>query len=116
MLDWVVSPTRGNNDAALRYWKRFMGLESAKDPAANEISPVAHIDNLNVPFMLIHGENDVVVPYSQSTIMQKALQRAGKPIEFVTMKKGDHWLTTSENRTLLLEASISFLKKNNPPD
>jgi dipeptidyl aminopeptidase/acylaminoacyl peptidase len=48
--------------------------------------------------------------------MLKALQKANKPVELVTMKKEDHWLSRSETRLLMLQSSIAFLEKNNPPD
>ena len=66
--------------------------------------------------MLIHGKDDTVVAYDQSEYMLKALQKANKPVELVTMKKEDHWLSRSETRLLMLQSSIAFLKKNNPPD
>jgi len=69
-----------------------------------------------VPVLLIHGKDDTVVDYAQSEVMLKALQKANKPVELVTMKKEDHWLSRSETRLLMLQASIAFLRKNNPPD
>jgi dipeptidyl aminopeptidase/acylaminoacyl peptidase len=45
-----------------------------------------------------------------------ALKRAGKSVEFVTLKHEDHWLSSGETRLQILEASVAFLKKNNPPN
>jgi dipeptidyl aminopeptidase/acylaminoacyl peptidase len=48
--------------------------------------------------------------------MLKALTKANKKVELVTMKKEDHWLSRGETRLLMLQSSIAFLKANNPPD
>jgi dipeptidyl aminopeptidase/acylaminoacyl peptidase len=48
--------------------------------------------------------------------MLKALKKANKPVELVTLKKEDHWLSRSETRLLMLQSSIAFLRANNPPD
>ena len=62
------------------------------------------------------GKDDTVVPYDQSERMAEALKRAGKHVDFVTLKHEDHWLSRSETRLQMLEATVAFLKANNPPD
>jgi dipeptidyl aminopeptidase/acylaminoacyl peptidase len=42
--------------------------------------------------------------------------RAGKSVEFVTMRHEDHWLSHGETRLQMLEACVAFLKKYNPPN
>jgi dipeptidyl aminopeptidase/acylaminoacyl peptidase len=69
---------------------------------------------VTVPILLIHGKDDVIVPYQQSQIMADALAKAGKPFEFVTLKNEDHWLSRGATRLQMLEAVIAFLQKNNP--
>jgi dipeptidyl aminopeptidase/acylaminoacyl peptidase len=66
--------------------------------------------------LLIHGTDDTVVPFDQSKRMLAAMKRAGKPVELVTLKHEDHWLSRGETRQQMLEASTAFLKANNPPD
>ena len=56
------------------------------------------------------------MPYAQSEYMRDALTKAGKSVEFVTLKAEDHWLSRSATRSQMLEATVSFLKKNNPAD
>ena len=99
-----------------RYWDRFMGVTGPNDEAAKKISPYDHIDAITVPVLLIHGKDDTVVPYQQSDMMAAALKRAGKSVEFVTLKGEDHWLSRPETRTQMLVSSVEFLRKYNPPD
>ena len=100
---------------AFRYWTRFMGAESDRAAVLAEISPVAHVDKVTIPILLIHGKDDSVVPLEQSQIMADALRKAGKPVELVVEKGEDHWLSRGETRLAMLQATMAFLEKNNPP-
>jgi dienelactone hydrolase len=116
MLKWVAERDRNGDHTSSRYWDRYMGVTGPGDPALDAISPIKHIDAVNVPVMLIHGKDDTVVPYEQSELMRKALTKANKRVEMVTLKKEDHWLSRGETRLQMLQSSIAFLKANNPPD
>jgi dipeptidyl aminopeptidase/acylaminoacyl peptidase len=65
---------------------------------------------------LIHGRDDTVVSYDQSDALFSALKHAGKPVEMVTLKHEDHWLSSSETRLQMLEATVAFIRIHNPPD
>jgi dipeptidyl aminopeptidase/acylaminoacyl peptidase len=101
---------------AQRYWDRYIGISDQNDPAVLAVSPIEHISAVTVPVLLIHGKDDTVVPYEQSEVMLSALKRAGKSVEMVTMKNEDHWLSSSATRLQMLQASVAFLKTNNPPN
>jgi dipeptidyl aminopeptidase/acylaminoacyl peptidase len=91
-----------------------MGVTDKKGASLEEISPLQHIAAVNVPVLLIHGRDDTVVPFEQSEIMVDAMKKAGKPVEFVTLKHEDHWLSTGATRLQMLQATAAFLKTNNP--
>lgn len=99
-----------------RFWDRFLGVEDPDDPKLNAISPIKHVDKVTIPILLIHGRDDTVVPYAQSDDMAEALKRAKKPYELVTLKHEDHWLSNSETRLQMLQATVKFLETNNPPN
>jgi dipeptidyl aminopeptidase/acylaminoacyl peptidase len=46
--------------------------------------------------------------------MRRALNAAGKPVEFVEMAGEDHYLSKAVTRTQMLEASVAFVQKYNP--
>jgi dipeptidyl aminopeptidase/acylaminoacyl peptidase len=116
MLAWEREGEGGGKHIGSRFWDRYMAVTGPGDPALDAISPIKHIDQVDVPVLLIHGKDDTVVPYEQSEVMLKALTKANKKVELVTMKKEDHWLSRGETRLLMLQSSIAFLKANNPPD
>ena len=99
-----------------RYWERFTGASNLSDPLLDQISPLKHVDTITVPVMLIHGKDDSVVRFEQSTMMYDAMKHAKKDVEMVTLKNEDHWLSRSETRLQMLQSSIAFLRTHNPPD
>lgn len=115
----VSDPRRmvdGDGPSAQRYWKRFMGVGSLRDPALAHISPVTHADQAAIPILLIHGRDDTVVPLEQSQIMAEALRKAGKPVELIVQKGEDHWLSRGDTRLETLTATMAFVEKHNPPN
>jgi pimeloyl-ACP methyl ester carboxylesterase len=113
MRKWTATNSGG---LVQRYWDRFMGIADQNDPALMAISPIEHVGAVTVPVLLIHGRDDTVVPFEQSDVMLSALKRAGKSVTLVTMKHEDHWLSRSETRLQMLQATVDFLKANNPPN
>jgi len=101
---------------AQRYWTRFMGADDLKDPVLAQYSPLAHVAEVDIPVLLIHGRDDTVVPLEQSQLMADALHRAGKPAELVVQNGADHWLSRGDTRLAMLQAVTTFLEKHNPPN
>jgi dipeptidyl aminopeptidase/acylaminoacyl peptidase len=99
--------------ASERYWKHFVGVDQGG--SFDDISPIRHVAKVDVPILLIHGADDTVVPIEQSRMMSEALVRAGKHVELLTLKSEDHWLTSGETRLEMLQATVGFLERNNPP-
>jgi dienelactone hydrolase len=95
---------------------RWLRTEVGDDDDLKAISPINFVDRITVPVLLIHGVDDTIVHYEQSSAMAAALRRAGKPVELVTLKGEDHWLSKSETRLTMLKASVEFVEKHNPPD
>ncbi|MDC7681997.1 S9 family peptidase [Asticcacaulis sp. BYS171W] len=98
------------NSDAIRYWKRYLGDEARWD----SISPLKNADKVTIPLLLMHGKDDTVVEYIQSKQMADALQKAGKPVEFVTLTGEDHWLSRDETRLQMLKTILAFVEKYNP--
>jgi dipeptidyl aminopeptidase/acylaminoacyl peptidase len=111
---WSAWVDAGKSSGA-RYLDRFVGAKEPSDPVFDKVSPIRHVAEANVPILLIHGKEDSVVPYEQSVLMEAALKGAGKSVEFVTLENEDHWLSHDATRQQMLQATVTFLEKNNPP-
>jgi dipeptidyl aminopeptidase/acylaminoacyl peptidase len=107
----------GADTAAKRNEKVFLGVTSKWSYAqVNDISPVKLASRADAPILLIHGDNDTTVPIDQSQAMKRALDAAGKPVEFLTLPGADHWLLEEDARVAMLKASVAFVLKYDPPD
>ena len=80
-----------------------------------ENSPVTLAEEMSIPILLIHGENDRVVPVDHSQKMYKRLQKYGKKVKYVELKNGGHSLRIEENRIATLTELESFLAENLNP-
>jgi dienelactone hydrolase len=99
-----------------RTLRRSLETEIGKGRELAEISPEKHAGRADAPILLIHGKDDTVVLYNQSTIMANALKKAEKPFEFVTLEGEDHWLSRADTRLEMLQSSMDFMLRHNPPD
>jgi dipeptidyl aminopeptidase/acylaminoacyl peptidase len=77
-------------------------------------SPLRAVEKIQVPVLLIHGDDDFVVSIDHSKRMAKALDRENKKYELVVIKDGGHSLTRFEQRESLFTKLEAFLAKNAP--
>jgi dipeptidyl aminopeptidase/acylaminoacyl peptidase len=115
-LNWIHRNNGRATSVTERYWDRFMGAANRGDSILERLSPIHYVDHIDMPVLLIHGKDDTVVPYEQSDRMADAMKDAHKTVEFVTLREEDHWLSRSATRLQMLQASVAFLNKCNPPD
>lgn len=109
-----VKSLRGKDYWANRYWQKVIGDSKSEREKLKEISPAKFAHNFEAPVLLIHGKDDTVVPFRQSKIMHKALRKADKETQLVTLKGEDHWLSKSATRLEMLKVIGTFLDKHNP--
>jgi acetyl esterase/lipase len=60
-----------------------------KDKAARA-SPITYVSRDDPAFLIVHGDEDPVVPINQSQLLHDALERAGVNSHFHTIKGGGH--------------------------
>jgi dipeptidyl aminopeptidase/acylaminoacyl peptidase len=114
MLAWEANLHR-EDSLTMRYWHLFMGVQTNGDATLNAYSPRKLADRADAPVLLIFGKDDTVVPNDQSLSFASALRGAGKPVEVLQLPDEDHWLSREATRTRMLEASVAFVEKYNPP-
>ncbi|WP_231759410.1 alpha/beta hydrolase family protein [Microbulbifer elongatus] len=101
---WVVS-----------YWEESMARGEVDKDRLRAVSPVRFAENFQAPVLLIHGEDDVVVPIRQSEYMHKQLKRKKKAVEFLELKDETHHLVTGTARMQTTEAIVAFIDKHLQP-
>lgn len=119
MLRWVRSGDRGDvqdggggggaRSVSYQYWTDAMGSRGEADIDA--VSAAQNASRVGMPLLLIHGDEDITVPIAQSEMMQRAMERAGKPTRLITLHDIDHYASPNNGeawRTVLSEALAFF--------
>lgn len=76
----------------------------------NESSPVNYISPSSVPSIFFHGDQDLVVPISQSELLAKTLQENGVIYEFQKIPGQGHGFTPEVYPSVLTAASQFILE------
>jgi dipeptidyl aminopeptidase/acylaminoacyl peptidase len=96
--------------------RNYLEQAIGKDPselAAN--SPDKLADKIDVPVLLIHGEEDERAPFAQAKAMRAALEAAHKPYEWLVKPNEGHGFYKEENVVDMYNHVQSFLEKNIGP-
>jgi acetyl esterase/lipase len=87
------------------------GTVREKQDLARSANPLTYIDKSDPPFLIMHGDNDQLVPLGQSIVLAKALIDAGVEVTMKTIPGAAHegpQFRTAESRRLIEE----FLTRN----
>ncbi|MBI1212404.1 MAG: alpha/beta fold hydrolase [Alphaproteobacteria bacterium] len=97
--------------ADTNYWPRVIGDPTRDAERLRATSPALHADRVTASLLLIHGQNDTTVPIEQSEQMAQAMDKAGKPYQFVRVTSDDHQMRKAISRKQMLEAMDKFLQE-----
>lgn len=89
----------------------IFGSDDIYDPIYTDASPVSHITSDDPPFLILHGNEDITVPLSQSQELFKKLVASGVDAQLEIVKRGNHGFTRedqSPTREELLNLIIHF--------
>ncbi len=78
-------------------------------------SPVSYIAAGAPPFLILHGTDDVLVPFHQAEILRDKLKEAGNEVELITVPKGGHGFAKHPDRQALVQAIVRFFKEKLAP-
>lgn len=92
------------------YWEDVIGKGNLSKAFLESKSPIDFVENFKAPVLLIYGDQDEIVPPSQSTSMYKALKAQKHPVQIVKIKGEGHTFFEPENRLKTLESISKFLK------
>ena len=68
----------------------FIRQDEPEIKAYRDASPTTHVTRDDAPFLLVHGDADVVVPLQQSEIMEQKLTSAGVAVRLIRVPGGRH--------------------------
>jgi dipeptidyl aminopeptidase/acylaminoacyl peptidase len=102
----------GADSEVYHYWTRQIGDPERDAERIAAVSPAMHIDRIRAPILLIHGDADQIVAYSQSQQFKKQLDKSGRKTELITLEDEDHNGWSDEDERRVLDAVGSFLQTN----
>lgn len=93
--DFVRLARDGRSYTAL-FQHRLTGRRLEQSPESEEeriyhaASPITYVTDDDPPVLLIHGDQDTVVPFSQSEVIKEALEKENVDVELIRMPGGGH--------------------------
>jgi len=95
-------------------WRRELreaeyGSLDADRELLESISPINHIENVEAPLFVLHGENDPRVPVSEARQVVEGAREAGVPVRELVFEDEGHGFTKLENRIEAYAAIAEFL-------
>lgn len=100
---WVTGPDSGMRD-------RFTALQFDGD-LADDCSPLLQATADDAPTLLIHGDEDDLVPINHSHRMLKAMREAGAPCELLIIEGVGHGFS-EEGFRRAMEAQLAWFEKH----
>ena len=89
---------------------RFPALNFERDKAP-DFSPIVHVTPDDPPTLLIHGDQDTLVPLNDSETMFAELQRKGVPTDLIVIKGAGHGFR-GEHATQAATAMAAWFEKH----
>lgn len=77
-----------------------------------EISPIAKVDDIKAPLMVIHGKNDPRVPVSEAEQVVERLRQRNVLIEYLCYEDEGHGISKLTNKLDCYPNMASFLQKH----
>jgi acetyl esterase/lipase len=94
--------------------ERVFGTSDPSNPIFAAASPITWVTPEDAPFLIIHGEDDQVVPLAQSNILFERLTAAGVEARMVVVRNAGHGLDNpqqSPSREELLGVIYAFFEE-----
>jgi dipeptidyl aminopeptidase/acylaminoacyl peptidase len=94
-----------------RYLYSLVGPYPKRKDLYFERSPINFTKNLACPLILFQGDEDKVVPASQSQMMFEAVRAKGLPVAYLIFRGEQHGFRKAENIKRSLEAELYFYSR-----
>lgn len=75
-------------------------------------SPLTYIDRLKAPVLIVHGEQDKRVPFSQAKLLRAALEKRKHPYEWLSKPTEGHGFYRQKSREEFYGKMLEFLDRN----
>jgi dipeptidyl aminopeptidase/acylaminoacyl peptidase len=96
-----------NWDLGGAYWDK----ENKEAVRSYSFSPHHYVDKWDTPILVIHGENDYRIPYTQGMAAYNSAILKGIPAQFLFFHEENHWILKPQNGILWQRTFMGWLDK-----
>lgn len=75
-------------------------------------NPITYVSKDDPPFLICHGDKDMLVPHNQSVLLYDALKKADVSVKFHTVKGGGHGFRDPDAERMVQDFFDKHLKEN----
>jgi len=102
----------GEEIPSSHFVKKFMGSYYSDKSMLEKASPITYVTSASPPTLIVHGEEDSLVPLSQSELLYSAFNENKVPSELIIIPGAEHTLlnASSDDLDLLFGNVIGFIE------
>jgi acetyl esterase/lipase len=106
--------SRIDHDAPGSQESEFIGAPIQQNPdKVARANPITYVDESDPPFLIMHGDSDLSVPYNQSELLYAALQKAGVESSLYKVVNGGHGFRNSvDSEEKLIGMAADFFDRH----
>jgi acetyl esterase/lipase len=111
-LEWLKSPFDFEEyDQIAKRFNRVLD-EGRRRAIGKNISPIYHVSKQSAPTLIVHGDEDKIVPIQQAESMIARLKKAGVPAKLIVKHgKGHGWRDSNKDVPILVDWFDKYLAK-----
>lgn len=110
VADWYLSLTSTRLSQYQYQWvKEYVGDISTDVEQIQQVSPIHHVKDLQVPIMIMHGKEDKVVDVEHAFRLRYKLEQANKPYEWHVFEKSGHHFKNDDDLNIVFDKMINFI-------
>ena len=107
------------SDRTMFFTKRAFITSMGGDPETQKgikylekCSPLHHLENIKVPLLLVHGQNDHIVNERESRQIYDSMKKNGKEVTYILFPDEGHRFAKFANKMLYLDRAEHFLSQH----
>jgi dipeptidyl aminopeptidase/acylaminoacyl peptidase len=105
---WNLPAFHGTTDIGL-FWETEFGDPYLDRSRYEEHSPHRFVTEITTPMLVIHGEQDYRVPFSEALMLMTDLKRNGVDARLLYFPDENHWILKPQNARIWYETVLAFL-------
>jgi dipeptidyl aminopeptidase/acylaminoacyl peptidase len=91
--------------------EEYFGLPWEEEALYDAHSPIAHVEKVETPLLIQHGENDRRVPVQQAEKFYRALRKLGKTVEMDVYPRGGHVNYEPRLEKAIMERNLEWFQR-----